>query len=102
MLTGYLGEQIEEYFGDGAAIDMRIRYSREARPAWNWRRPAPRAAAPRRRLPLIYGDSYLPIEYATVERRLFETGRRRRLVLFDDRSGEPASSPTWASTKTCS
>lgn len=27
LMTGYLGEQISQYFGDGASLEMRIRYS---------------------------------------------------------------------------
>ena len=32
LLTGYLGEQISEYFTDGAALDLAIRYSKEESP----------------------------------------------------------------------
>jgi len=27
LMTGYLGEQIREYFGDGEKLDIKIRYS---------------------------------------------------------------------------
>src|SRR2546426_1133852 len=62
LLTGYLGDQIENYFGDGAGFGLRIRYSREAAPIGT-------GGALRQALPLlspeflvIYGDSFLPIE----------------------------------------
>ncbi len=32
LLTGYLGDVIEDYFGDGAEFGVRIRYHREASP----------------------------------------------------------------------
>src|SRR5215470_7155250 len=32
LLTGYLGSQIEEYFGDGASVGLHIHYSRELEP----------------------------------------------------------------------
>ena len=32
LLTGYLGEQIEEYFGDGSRWGLTIGYSRETTP----------------------------------------------------------------------
>ena len=32
FLTGYLGEAVEEYFGDGAELGLRIQYSREDSP----------------------------------------------------------------------
>ena len=66
LLTGYLGEQIEEYFGDGGRLGLRIRYSRE-------RQPLGTGGALRHAQPLlaeaflvIYGDSYLPIDYRAV------------------------------------
>src|ERR1700686_1756541 len=70
LLTGYLGEQVEEYFGDGGSLGLAIRYSRE---------PQPRGTAGALRearsllagtFLLIYGDSYLPIDYAAVFERL--------------------------------
>src|SRR5258705_115682 len=66
LLIGYLGEQIEDYFGDGGKLGLSIRYSREATPLGT-------GGALRQARPLlatdflvIYGDSYLPIEYADV------------------------------------
>src|SRR5260370_40275553 len=32
LLTGYLGELVEEYFGDGGSLGLAIRYSREDQP----------------------------------------------------------------------
>ena len=32
MLTGYLGEQIEEHFADGTDFGLNIQYSRETTP----------------------------------------------------------------------
>ena len=32
LLTGYLGEQVEEYCGKGERYDLRIKYSREPEP----------------------------------------------------------------------
>src|SRR5262245_38458562 len=32
LLTGYLGSQIEGHFGNGASLELNIRYSRESRP----------------------------------------------------------------------
>lgn len=65
-LTGYLAEQIEEYFGDGGRMGLRIRYSREPQPLGT-------GGALRHARPLlaevflvIYGDSYLRIDYAAV------------------------------------
>src|SRR5450755_506174 len=70
LLTGYLGEQIEEYFGDGSRLGLSLRYSCE---------PAPMGTGGALRdgssllddvFLVIYGDSYLPIDYAAVYRQL--------------------------------
>ena len=88
VLTGYLGEQIEEYFGDGSRIGMRICYSRE---------PAPLGTGGALRnaidlladsFLLIYGDSFLPIEYRILEQRLAASNATAVLALFEDRDGE--------------
>ncbi|MEI9900588.1 MAG: nucleotidyltransferase family protein [Hyphomicrobium sp.] len=66
LLTGYLGEQIEEYFGTGKRLGLDIRYSRETTPLGTG--GALRLAAPLLddEFLLLYGDSYLPIQYADV------------------------------------
>src|SRR5579859_7545835 len=59
ILNGYLGDQIEEYFGDGVWQDVSIRYSRELQPLGTGgalREASPLLAAT---FVLIYGDSYL-------------------------------------------
>ena len=88
LLTGYLGEQIEEHFGDGSSIDMRLRYSREPTPLGTGGalRHARHLLADA--FLLIYGDSYLPIEYATVGRLLHESHADGVLVLYHDPHGE--------------
>ncbi|SRR5579875_366909 len=74
LLTGYLGEQIEAYFGSGRALDLTIRYSRE---------PAPCGTGGALRLAsdllpaeffLVYGDSYLDTGYQAAY-RAFHAGR---------------------------
>ena len=88
ILTGYLGEQIEDHFADGAALGMRIRYSREPAPLGTGGalRHARHLLADE--FLLIYGDSYLPIDYQVVEKRLLETGATAAVVLFEDVDGE--------------
>src|ERR1700733_465197 len=88
LLTGYLGEQIERYFGDGGRLNMRIRYSRE-------REPLGTAGALREARPLlaetfllIYGDSYLPMDYRAAYGQLLATGARGLVVVFDNRKDD--------------
>lgn len=85
LLTGYLGEQVESYFGDGSSLGLRIRYSRE---------PSPLGTGGALRLAgellhdsflLIYGDSYLPIRYADAIERLASSGAEGVVVVYDNR-----------------
>ena len=64
ICAGYLGEMIEAEFGDGARFDLRIDYS------FDGPRLLGTGGALKRALPLLgrrffvlYGDSYLPIDY---------------------------------------
>jgi NDP-sugar pyrophosphorylase family protein len=93
ILTGYLGEQIEDYFGDGASTGMTIRYSREPGPLGTGGALRQARHLLSDAFLVIYGDSYLPIEYAIVERRLLETGATAVLVVFEDRTGETGVVP---------
>lgn len=76
LCVGHLGEQIEEIFGDGAEWDLQIKYS------YDGPRLLGTGGAIVQALPLLghaffvlYGDSYLPIDFAAVARR-FRTARR--------------------------
>lgn len=69
ICTGYLGAQIRETVGDGSLFDLSIRYSDDGPSALGT------AGAVRRALPLLgdrflvlYGDTYLRIDYAEVDR----------------------------------
>jgi NDP-sugar pyrophosphorylase family protein len=70
ILTGYLGEQIEAYFGDGSAWEVSIRYSREPEPIGTGGalRLAGSILSPT--FLVIYGDSFLPFDYRTVVQSL--------------------------------
>jgi NDP-sugar pyrophosphorylase family protein len=96
LLIGYLGQRIEEYFGDGSRFGLRIRYSRELQPLGTG--GALREA--RHLLDdvflVIYGDSYLPLDYLTVSRRLLATSAIGLVVVFQDRTGETCVRPNVA------
>ena len=84
LLTAYLGEQIEEYFGDGRGLGLAIRYSREPEPLGTG--GALRLAGPLLEDPflVVYGDSYLPIDYAAVCRPFSSSDALGALVLYHD------------------
>jgi len=84
LLTGYLGERVEACFGDGAALGMRLRYSREPSPLGTG--GALKLAAPllAEDFVVIYGDSYLPIRYAEPLARLRASGAEALVVAFEN------------------
>jgi len=76
LCLGHLGEQVEAEVGDGAAHGLRVRYSRDGA------RPLGTGGALRQALPLLgdpffvlYGDSYLPVDFGAVWRSFREAGR---------------------------
>jgi NDP-sugar pyrophosphorylase family protein len=96
LLTGYLGEQIETYFGSGSRLGLRLRYSREAQPQGTGGalRDARRHLA--ESFLLLYGDSLLPIEYAAAARRLKDSAALGLIVVYRDPAGETAVTPNVA------
>lgn len=84
LLTGYLSEQIEDYFGDGTGFGLSIQYSREPSPlgtAGAIRQAADKLADA---FLLIYGDSYLPIQYGDVLERLADSGAAGVVTVYDN------------------
>lgn len=86
LLTGYLGEQIETYFGTGRRFGLSIGYSRETSPLGT-------GGALREASPLlddaflvIYGDSYLPIDYRAVYHYLEKSKTQAVAVVYDNQA----------------
>lgn len=88
LLNGYLGEQIEAYFGDGTRWGIEIRYSRETEPLGTGGALLQARELLAEDFVILYGDSYLPIEYAAVLRNLRDTGAEGVLVVYDNRRGD--------------
>jgi len=84
LLTGYLGEQIEEYFGDGASLGLRLEYSREPEPVGTAGALREARAKLEDAFLVIYGDSYLPIEYAEALRTLLASEAKGLVVVYDN------------------
>ncbi len=85
LLTGYLGEQVEEHFGDGRRWGLNLRYRREATPQGTGGAVRDAADVLAETFLLIYGDSYLPIDYAPVLRRLEQSPALAVAVVYDNR-----------------
>jgi mannose-1-phosphate guanylyltransferase len=84
LLTGYLGEQIENYFGDGSRLGLRLSYSREQSPLGTGGALREARAQLHDAFLIIYGDSYLPIQYGDAFDRLISTGAEGVLVAYDN------------------
>lgn len=84
LCVGYLGEKIQSYFGDGQPWGVRIKYYFEENPLGTG--GALRNA--RHLLDdcffLIYGDSYLPIDYLSIEKKFLEIDKTVLMVLYDN------------------
>ena len=83
LCVGYLGEMIEREFGDGAAFGMELRYS------FDGPKLLGTGGALRQALPLLgeeffvlYGDSYLPIDYAAVAAAFWQCGQPALMTVF--------------------
>jgi NDP-sugar pyrophosphorylase family protein len=96
LLTGYLGEQIESWFGNGGRLGLRLRYSRELQPLGTGGalRDGRRYLA--ETFLLLYGDSLLPIQYAAVARRLKDSAALGVIAVYRDPDGETAVRPNVA------
>ncbi|HEY3756022.1 MAG TPA: nucleotidyltransferase family protein [Opitutaceae bacterium] len=92
LCIGHLGEQIVERYGDGAAWGVRIDYAPDGP------RLLGTGGALIRALPklgpqfyVLYGDSYLPIDYGAVGRAFAASGRPGLMTVYENRELYDAS-----------
>src|SRR5260370_3487522 len=88
LLSGYLGERVEDDFGDGRCLGLAIRYSREDQPCGTAGALRDARALLADSFLLIYGDSYLPILYPAVYQRLASSGAQGLVVVYDNQRGD--------------
>ena len=96
LLTGYLGEQIESYFGSGSRFGLRIRYSRERQPLGTGGALRAARGLLDESFLLMYGDSLLPIQYAVAGRRLKDSAALGVIVAYRDPARETTVPPNVA------
>jgi NDP-sugar pyrophosphorylase family protein len=85
ILTGYLGEQIEDYFGDGQQLGLAMDYSREQTPVGTGGALREAREKLAETFLVIYGDSYLPIGYTETLAKLEGSDAAGLLVVYDNR-----------------
>jgi len=83
LCVGYLSEMIEAYTGDGGRFGLEVTYS----PDGEVLRGTAGAVAHARPLLgesffVLYGDSYLPCDYAAVERAFVESGKLALMTVY--------------------
>jgi NDP-sugar pyrophosphorylase family protein len=85
LCTGYLGEMIESVVGDGSTFDIEVIYSPDGPTLLGT------GGAIRQALPLLgdsffllYGDSYLPIDFSAVQNAFFESGKVGLMTVLDN------------------
>ncbi|MDR1943505.1 MAG: NTP transferase domain-containing protein [Synergistaceae bacterium] len=83
LCVGFLGDMIEEYLGDGKNHRLLVQYS------FDGERPLGTGGAIKKALPLLgdrffilYGDSYLPIDYRAVEDAYLRSGKPALMTVF--------------------
>ncbi len=96
LLTGYLGDRIENYFGGGGRLGLRIRYSRERQPLGTGGALREAIGLLDESFLLLYGDSLLPIEYAALGSRLQDSAALGAIMVYRDAAGETGVRPNVA------
>lgn len=83
MCTGYLGEAIREFAGDGRRFGIDLAYCEDG-PKLRGTAGAIRNALPLLgdRFLVLYGDSYLPCDYRAVEQAFLKSGQPGLMTVF--------------------
>lgn len=87
LLVGYRGEQLMDFVGDGRRWGLNVRYSVEPAPLGTGGALKHAEASLPDAFLLLYGDSYLPLDYAALSRAFITSGSDAMMVLYADPSG---------------
>jgi NDP-sugar pyrophosphorylase family protein len=92
LCVGYLGQMIREKYGDGSALGVRMRYSFDGSRLLGTGGAIKRASS---LLPdaffVLYGDSYLPIDYQAVAQAFTESGQPALMTVYGNADSWDAS-----------
>jgi NDP-sugar pyrophosphorylase family protein len=97
LCVGYLGEMIVEQYGDGAKWGVRIEYAFDG-PKLLGTGGALIAALPKfgDAFYVLYGDSYLPIDYRAVGDFFLRSGKQGLMTVYENRGRYDASNVEFA------
>ena len=85
MLTGYLGEQVKGFLGDGRGLGLDIRYSEETGELLGTGGALKQAQDILAEYFLVLnGDTFLPIDYREVEKEYLRLGRKGLMVVYNN------------------
>jgi NDP-sugar pyrophosphorylase family protein len=83
LCVGYLGEMIQEQCGDGSSLGVEMRYSIDGPQLLGTGGAIKRAST---LLPeaffVLYGDSYLPVDYQAIATAFIEAGKPALMTVF--------------------
>lgn len=87
LCIGHLGEMIREYVGDGSRFGVEVAYSFDG-PVLRGTAGALRQALGLlgERFFVLYGDSYLPCDYAAVENAFLASGKPALMTVFHNQN----------------
>jgi N-acetyl-alpha-D-muramate 1-phosphate uridylyltransferase len=85
LCLGYLGEMIQDVVGDGSQFDLDIAYSPDG-PVLLGTGGALKQALPLldEQFFVLYGDSFLPVDFAPVERFFLESGKAALMTVLEN------------------
>ena len=88
LLLGYLGEQVRDYFGDGKNFGISIDYAFEPKPLGTAGAVRNAIGQVDKEFLLLYGDSFLPIDYQAVAGSYRKNPSRGLIVVYDNRHAD--------------
>ena len=98
VATGYLGNLIQQFIGDGQAFGLSVSYSSDGpRPLGTGgaTRQAVEKYSARGPVGVLYGDSYLTVDLDDVVARYSTSGLPALMVVFENRNEHDASNATF-------
>lgn len=96
LCVGYLGEMIQEFVGDGYRWDLKVSYSLDG-PVLLGTGGALKQALPMlgERFFVLYGDSYLPINYINVQKAFIDSNKLGLMTVLKNKNRWDRSNVTF-------